>query len=99
MILIGMLDSPFVRRVAVSLNLLKVPFEHKNWSVGTEFELILQFNPLGRVPTLVQPDGESLIDSSAILDFLDESAEQRALLPRSGKPASPARESEPSLPV
>jgi glutathione S-transferase len=85
MILIGMFDSPFVRRVAVSLNLLEVPFEHKNWSVGTEFELIRQFNPLGRVPTLVQPDGESLIDSSAILDFLDESAEQRALLPRSGK--------------
>ncbi len=85
MILIGMFDSPFVRRVAVSLNLLAVPFEHKNWSVGTEFELIRQFNPLGRVPTLVQPDGESLIDSSAILDFLDESAEQRALLPRSGK--------------
>ena len=85
MILIGMFDSPFVRRVAVSLNLLAVPFEHKNWSVGTEFELIRQFNPLGRVPTLVQPDGESLIDSSAILDFLDESAEQRALMPRSGK--------------
>jgi glutathione S-transferase len=85
MILIGMFDSPFVRRVAVSLNLLAVPFEHKNWSVGKEFELIRQFNPLGRVPTLVQPDGESLIDSSAILDFLDESAEQRALLPRSGK--------------
>ena len=85
MILIGMFDSPFVRRVAVSLNLLEVPFEHKNWSVGTEFELIRQFNPLGRVPTLVQPDGEPLIDSSAILDFLDESAEQRALLPRSGK--------------
>ena len=85
MILIGMFDSPFVRRVAVSLDLLEVPFEHKNWSMGTEFELIRQFNPLGRVPTLVQPDGESLIDSSAILDFLDESAEQRALLPRSGK--------------
>jgi glutathione S-transferase len=86
MILIGMFDSPFVRRVAVSLNLLEVPYEHKNWSVGKEFELIRQFNPLGRVPTLVQPDGETLIDSSAILDFLDESAgAHRALLPRLGK--------------
>src|ERR1700735_2872846 len=86
MILIGMFDSPFVRRVAVSLNLLAVPFEHKNWSVGKEFELIRQFNPLGRVPTLVQPDGESLIESNAILDFLDECAgPARALVPRSGK--------------
>src|ERR1700729_900863 len=80
-----MLDSPFVRRVAVSMNLLGVTFEHRNWSVGRDFELIRQFNPLGRVPALVQPDGEALIDSSAILDFLDAAAgPERALLPPSG---------------
>ncbi len=86
MILIGMFDSPFVRRVAVSMNLLGVAFEHRNWSVGKDFELIRQFNPLGRVPTLVQPDGEALIESTAILDLLDENAgPDRALLPCSGK--------------
>jgi len=86
LILIGMFDSPFVRRVAVSMNLLGVAFEHRNWSVGKDFELIRQFNPLGRVPTLVQPDGEALIESTAILDLLDEYAgPDRALLPRSGK--------------
>jgi glutathione S-transferase len=58
MILVGMFDSPFVRRVAVSMNLLQMPFEHRNWSVGKDFELIRQFNPLGRVPALVQPDGD-----------------------------------------
>jgi glutathione S-transferase len=85
LILIGMFDSPFVRRVAVSMNFLGMAFEHRNWSVGKDFELIRQFNPLGRVPTLVQPDGESLIESSAILDFLDECAgPERALVPRSG---------------
>jgi glutathione S-transferase len=87
MILIGMFDSPFVRRVAVSMNLLQVPFEHRNWSVGKDFELIRQFNPLGRVPALVQADGDTLFESSAILDFLDEAAGPgRALLPRSGEP-------------
>jgi glutathione S-transferase len=81
-----MFDSPFVRRVAVSMNILGMAFEHRNWSVGKDFELIRQFNPLGRVPTLVQPDGEALIESTAILDFLDECAgPERALLPRSGK--------------
>ena len=86
MVLIGMFDSPFVRRVAVSMNLLGMTFEHRNWSVGKDFELIRQFNPLGRVPTLVQPDGETLIESSAILDFLDEcKGPEHALLPRSGK--------------
>jgi glutathione S-transferase len=85
MILIGMFDSPFVRRVAVSMNFLEIPFEHRNWSVGAEFELIRQFNPLGRVPVLVLPDGERLIDSAAILDYLDElGGAERALLPRSG---------------
>lgn len=86
MILIGMFDSPFVRRVAVSMNVLGIGFEHRNWSVGKDFELIRHFNPLGRVPTLVQPDGEALIESSAILDLLDEYAgPERALIPRSGK--------------
>jgi glutathione S-transferase len=85
MILIGMFDSPFVRRVAVSMNLLWVTFEHRNWSIGKDFELIRQFNPLGRVPTLVQPDGETLFESSAILDYLDERAgPERALMPRAG---------------
>jgi glutathione S-transferase len=53
--------------------------------VHRDFELIRQFNPLGRVPALVQPNGEALIDSSAILDFLDDAAgRERALLPPSG---------------
>ena len=82
-----MFDSPFVRRVAVSMNVLGMGFEHRNWSVGKDFELIRQFNPLGRVPTLVQTDGEVLIESAAILDYLDECAgPARALMPRYGKP-------------
>jgi glutathione S-transferase len=85
MILIGMFDSPFVRRVAVSMQLLGMQFEHRNWSVGKDFERIREFNPLGRVPTLVIPDGEPLIESAAILDYLDEKAgPARALLPASG---------------
>ncbi len=34
MLLIGMFDSPFVRRVAISMKLLDIKFEHANWSVG-----------------------------------------------------------------
>src|ERR1700694_2767235 len=81
-----MFDSPFVRRVAVSMNLLGLKFDHRTWSVGKDCELTRQFNPRGRVPTLVQPDGEALFESAAILDLLDEYAgPDRALLPRSGK--------------
>jgi len=86
MLLIGMFDSPFVRRVAVSMKLLDITFDHANWSVGRDFERIREYNPLGRVPTLVLDDGEALMESSAILDYLDESVgPERALLPRDGK--------------
>ncbi len=85
MILIGMFDSPYVRRVAVSLRLLGLDFEHRDWSVGTDFDRIREFNPLGRVPTLVLDDGEVLGESTAILDWLDEIVgAERALLPRDG---------------
>lgn len=86
MILIGMFDSPFVRRVAVSASVLGFEFEHRNWSVGRDFDRIRQFNPLGRVPTLVLDSGEALIESGMILDWLDEQAgPDRALLPASGQ--------------
>jgi glutathione S-transferase len=85
MLLIGMFDSPFVRRVAITMKLLEMPFEHANWSVGKDFDRIRNYNPLGRVPTLVTDGGEKLLESSAILDYLDEIAgPERALLPRAG---------------
>jgi glutathione S-transferase len=85
MLLIGMFDSPFVRRVAITMKLLDIPYEHGNWSVGRDFDRIREYNPLGRVPTLVTESGEKLMESSAILDYLDERAgPERALLPRSG---------------
>lgn len=53
MLLIGMYDSPYVRRVAITLKLLEVPFDHGNWSVGADFDRIREYSPLGRVPVLV----------------------------------------------
>lgn len=85
MLLIGMFDSPFVRRVAVSLKRLAIPFEHANWSVGADHARIRAYSPLGRVPTLVLEDGTALTDSGAILDYLDsESGPERALVPPVG---------------
>jgi glutathione S-transferase len=72
MILIGQYDSPFVRRVAIALKLYGLAFEHRPWSTFGEGDRIAPFNPLRRVPTLVLDDGEALIESSAILDYLDE---------------------------
>jgi glutathione S-transferase len=72
MILIGQYDSPFVRRVAIALRLYGLPFEHRPWSTFGDADKIAPFNPLRRVPTLVLDGGEALIESTAILDYLDE---------------------------
>ncbi|WP_334176629.1 glutathione S-transferase family protein [Pseudoxanthobacter sp.] len=85
MILIGQYDSPFVRRVGVALRLYGIAFEHKPWSTFSDAEAIARFNPLRRVPTLVLDDGEVLIESSAILDHLDDSVgRDQALIARHG---------------
>lgn len=87
MLLIGMLDSPFVRRVAVSLKLLEIRFDHKNWSVGRDQAQIRKYNPLGRVPVLVLDDNEIIMESGAILDYLDDRVgRDRSLLPVTGAP-------------
>ncbi|HEV2704252.1 MAG TPA: glutathione S-transferase family protein [Steroidobacteraceae bacterium] len=72
MILIGQFDSPFVRRVAIALRLYRLEYEHRPWSTFGDADKIVPFNPLRRVPTLVLDDGEVLIESGAILDYLDE---------------------------
>jgi glutathione S-transferase len=74
MILIGQYDSPFVRRVAIALRLYGLPFEHRPWSTFGDADKIAPYNPLRRVPTLVLDGGEALIESTAILDYLDELA-------------------------
>lgn len=85
MLLIGMFDSPYVRRVAISMRRLGLPFEHRNWSVGSDFDRIRQYSPLGRVPVLVLEDDTALVESSAILDAVDDLAgPSRALLPATG---------------
>jgi len=88
MILIGQYDSPFVRRVGIALTLYGLPFEHRPWSVFGDVEKIRPLNPLVRVPTLVLDDGEALIESHSILDFLDSLVPaERRLFPA----AEPAR--------
>lgn len=69
--LIGMLDSPYVRRVAISLAHLNVPFEHEAVSVFSTFEKFQHINAVVKAPTLVSNDGTILMESSLILQFIE----------------------------
>jgi glutathione S-transferase len=86
MILVGQYDSPFVRRVAVTLNLYGAPFARRPFSVFKDFDAVLALNPLGKVPVLTLDDGENLFDSRAILDYLDGLAEPGLRLLPSAEP-------------
>ncbi|HEY9237396.1 MAG TPA: glutathione S-transferase family protein, partial [Burkholderiaceae bacterium] len=81
--LIGMLDSPYVRRVAVSLQLLGLPFEHRSVSVFRGYAQFEAINPVVKAPTLVCDDGTVLMDSTLILDYAEALAApaQRRLMP------------------
>ena len=80
--LIGMLDSPFVRRVAISMRLMDIAFEHRPISVFRHLDTFASVNPVVKVPTLICDNGVVLMDSSLILDYLDTlTAGEHSLLP------------------
>ena len=81
--LIGMLDSPYVRRVAISAKRLGIALEQQSVSVFRTFEQFQQINPVVKAPTLVLDDGEVLMDSTLIIDYLEALAEPgRSLMPQ-----------------
>ena len=88
MILIGMLDSPYVRRVAIGMKVLGLEHEHRPLSVFSDFDQIQAINPAVKVPTLVTDDGQVLMDSTLILAYLEELA---AHAPRTRPEPGPAR--------
>lgn len=87
--LIGMLDSPFVRRVAISMRLLGLPFEHAAISVFRGFDAFQRINPVVKAPTLICDDGSVLMDSTLMLVYAEALA-GRSLMP--ARPAELARE-------
>lgn len=86
MVLIGMLDSPYVRRCAVSMKLMGVPFEHRSVSVFRHFDQFRAINPVVKAPSLICDDGAVLMDSTLIVDYLEHVvAPQKRLMPADGR--------------
>lgn len=80
--LIGMLDSPYVRRVAVSMLVLGVPFTHRSISVFRGFDTFRTINPVVKAPTLIAADGTVLMDSSLMLDYVEALTRPISLMPQ-----------------
>src|SRR5512140_1593358 len=85
MVLIGMLDSPYVRRVAVSLKLMGLAFEHRSLSVFRTYDEFRRINPVVKAPSFICDDGTVLMDSTLILDYVEHCvATGRKLTPDGG---------------
>jgi glutathione S-transferase len=77
--LIGMLDSPYVRRVAISLKVLGIDFGLEQVSVFRHFDRFAGINPVVKAPTLVTDDGVVLMESTLILEHIAEIAPRRLM--------------------
>ncbi len=85
MLLIGVNRSPYTRRVAITLKAYGVACEQHHLSSFGNRSDVRAANPLGRIPALVLDDGETLVDSAAIIDHLDEvHGRDHALTPPAG---------------
>ena len=84
--LVGLDRSPYVRRVAVSLNILNIDYENVSISPFDAPQEVSKFNPLTRIPTLILDNGDVLVESYAILDALDDmSPDEKRLVPPTGE--------------
>ena len=88
-VLIGWNRSPYTRRIRITMDIYGIPFEQRRITAWNSFDEIKESNPIVKIPTLIIEDGTCLIESAAILDYLDcRVGPDRALMP----PPSPLRD-------
>lgn len=78
--LIGPVTSPYVRRTAITLELLNQSFELEQLSLFQDWEQFRAINPVVKGPTLVCDGGEVLMDSSLILQYVGSLADSNLAL-------------------
>lgn len=81
--LVGMMDSPYVRRVAITMRMLGLAHEHDQVSVFRHMDRFRAVNPVIKAPTLVADDGTVMMDSTLIIEWLEALAAPRSLMPSS----------------
>lgn len=75
-------NSPYARKVRVVLAEKRIDCELEEVVLSAPDCPVLEFNPLGKVPTLVLDDGTALYDSPVITDYLDKKTPVARLIPQ-----------------
>jgi glutathione S-transferase len=79
--LFGTPGSPFARKVRIVLEEKRLPHEYIVARGSAPGSPVPQFNPLGKVPTLVLDDGRAIYDSPVIVEYLDGLGSGPRLIP------------------
>jgi glutathione S-transferase len=78
-VLVGQMDSPFVRHIAIALTHHGIEFRNHGLSVFADFEQLLSTNPAGSVPALQLSDSSVIVGTAAICEWIDSYGEQASL--------------------
>jgi GST-like protein len=73
--------------VEAAFNVAGIPVDYEEVDYSDDSPTrprLLQFNPLGQVPTLVLPDGSVMTESLAMLHYIDDVAPKAGLIPPKG---------------
>ena len=92
--LIGNYTSPYVRKISVILLEKGITFEFVNQSPWSEESHVPQYNPLGKVPALVDDNDEYWYDSPIIAARLEALPHPPKLLPADPLQAARVRQLE-----
>ena len=76
--------SPYSAKVRMAATWLGLPIEAETVNTNDEPALLVNNNPLGKIPTLILDDGTALFDSRAIMQELDRMS-GRKLFPRNAQ--------------
>ncbi|MCI5077183.1 glutathione S-transferase [Oricola sp.] len=76
--------SPYSAKVRMAASWLGLPVESETVNTNDEPHLLVDNNPLGKIPTLILDDGSALFDSRAIMQEFDRMS-GRGLYPRNGQ--------------
>ena len=79
--LFGSPGSPFARKVRIVIEEKRIPLEYIVARGSAPGSPVPQFNPLGKVPTLVLDNGKGLYDSPVIVEYLDTVGSAPKLIP------------------
>lgn len=80
--LLGTHTSPYVRKARLILLEKNIPHEYVIDPPSEPGSLVLQVNPLGRIPALILDDGFCVFDSSVIAGYADTLNDAPVLIPR-----------------